>query len=55
MRSLLWVLLSLAAAPAWCEDIIDVLERSQRVRLESVGDVDHELLGWIRQAYEGSG
>ncbi len=36
MRTMVCVLLALVAAPAWCEDINDVLERSQRVRLESL-------------------
>jgi predicted Zn-dependent protease len=36
MRSVIWVLLVLAATPAWCENITDVLERSQGMRLESL-------------------
>ena len=54
MRSLLWVLLSLAAAPAWCEDIVDVLERSQRVRLESLpaADTGGERAQRVRASFE---
>lgn len=43
MRSLLWVLLvvpMLAAAPARGEDIVDVLERSQRTRLAALPEAD---------------
>lgn len=28
---------------------------SHRVRLERAGDVDRELLGWLRQAYDAAG
>lgn len=36
MRSVVCALWLLASAPAWCEDIRDVLERSQRTRLEAL-------------------
>lgn len=36
MRSVLCILFALAGAPAWSEDIHDVLERSQRQRLEAL-------------------
>jgi predicted Zn-dependent protease len=42
MRLLLWVLLvvPMAAAPARGEDIVDVLERSQRMRLAALSEAD---------------
>lgn len=54
MRSVLWVLLMLATAPAWCEDITDVLERSQRVRLESlpVADAQSERAQRVRDSFD---
>lgn len=54
MRSLLWVLLMLAAAPAWCEDIVDVLERSQRTRLDSLpgADAGSERAQRVRASFE---
>ena len=54
MRSLLWVLLTLATAPAWCEDIVDVLERSQRMRLESMpaADAQSERAQRVRDSFD---
>ncbi len=54
MRSLLWVLLTFAAAPAWCEDIVDVLDRSQRMRLEAftVADAQSERAVRVRLSFE---
>ncbi len=54
MRSLLWVLLTLAAAPAWCEDIVDVLERSHRTRLEAftLADAQSERAQRVRTSFE---
>lgn len=40
MKAMVCVLLALSAAPAWCENINEVLERSQRVRLESLPRAD---------------
>lgn len=57
MRSLLWVLLVfslLAAAPARGEDIVDVLERSQRTRLEAFtpADAQSERAQRVRLSFE---
>lgn len=54
MRSLLWVLLTLAATPAWCENITEVLERSQRTRLESLpsADAGSERAQRVRASFE---
>jgi predicted Zn-dependent protease len=54
MRSLLWVFLTLAAAPAWCENITEVLERSQRTRLESLpgADAGSERAQRVRDSFE---
>ena len=40
MRAMVWVLLMLSAVPAWCEDINDVLERSQQARLAALPAAD---------------
>ena len=54
MRSVVWVLLVSMAAPAWCEDITGVLERSQRVRLESLplADAQSERAVVVRNSFE---
>ena len=54
MRSLLWVLLTFAAGPTWCEDIVDVLERSQRMRLEAfaLADAQNERAQRVRTSFE---
>ena len=40
MRAVVWILLMLNTAPAWCEDINDVLARSQQVRLDALPAAD---------------
>jgi hypothetical protein len=54
MKSMVCVLLALVMAPAWCEDINDVLERSQRVRLESLprADTRSDQAAIVRQSFE---
>jgi Peptidase family M48 len=39
LNALLWLGLALSAAPAWCEDIAQVLHRSQQMRLDQLPEV----------------
>lgn len=54
MRSMVWLVFVLAAAPAWSEDIGEVLERSQRVRLESLpaADAESERTLVVRRSFD---
>lgn len=54
MRTMVWVLLVLVTAPAWCENITDVLERSQGMRLESlpVADADSSRAQRVRDTFD---
>lgn len=54
MRAMVGILCALAAAPAWCENITDVLERSQRVRLEALpaADADSARAQRVRDSFD---
>ena len=39
LNALLWLGLALSATPAWCEDIAQVLQRSQQMRLDLLPEV----------------
>jgi hypothetical protein len=54
MRAMVCLLLVLGAVPAWCEDITDVLERSQRQRLESLplADAQSERALVVRASFD---
>ena len=39
LNTLLWLGLALGSSPAWCEDIAQVLQRSQQMRLEQLPEV----------------
>lgn len=54
MRSMVWFVFALAAAPAWSEDISEVLDRSQRVRLESLpaADAESERTLTVRRSFD---
>jgi hypothetical protein len=54
MRFALGVVLVLATASGWCEDIVGVLQRSQQVRLDAMpaGDASSERAQRIRATFE---
>ena len=39
LNALLWLVLALSTPPVWCEDIAQVLQRSQQMRLDSMPEV----------------
>ena len=54
MRSMIWLLLVLLAAPAWSEGIAEVLERSQQMRLASLppADAQSERALTVRKTFD---
>ena len=54
LRISLVLLALLAAAPAWCIDIVQVLERSQRMRMQAYAPspADGERVGRVRASFD---
>jgi len=54
MKGLIWFVLALGSSPAWAEDIVEVLDRSQRQRLESLplADAAGERANKVRSSFE---